>query len=157
MSTKLTNFVIPSAEPLTVLLQSATQSVLQGLVQRVRQLGYAEVSESHLVLFGNLDCGATHASQVAQRMQISRQAVSKTLQELQQLGFVVLEDDSGRRNRKVVVMTEYGKKLAMDARAELQSIENELGRELGIEDMAALRRALESGWGKVALAKRRSV
>lgn len=137
----------PLPEPLTVLLESASQSVLRDLVERLRARGHASVSAPHLVLFGNLDCGATHAARIAQRMGVSRQAISKTLRELQDLGFVSLEDDPKRRNQKLVVMTDRGMRLATDAREELAAIEGALAERIGADAMQALRRALETGWG----------
>jgi len=149
MSTKLTTTglreVMP--EPLTVLLDAASQSVLRTLTTRLRARGYEAVTEPHLILFGNLDCGATHAAHIAQRMRVSRQAISKTLQELQRLDFLRLEDDPDRRNQKLVVMRERGMRLALEARDELHRIEAELSDRIGADVMEALRGALEKGWG----------
>jgi len=149
MSTKFTTSDAQEGlpEPLTVLLEAASQSVLQTLAARLRARGYGAITEPHLVLFGNLDCGATHAAQIAQRMQMSRQAISKTLRELQGLGFLRLEDDPDRRNQKLVVMMERGIQLALDARSELRSIEAESSDRIGTDAMAALRVALEKAWG----------
>jgi len=105
------------------------------------------ITEPHLVLFGNLDCGATHAARIAQRMRVSRQAISKSLRELQRLGFIRLEDDPERRNQKLVVMTERGTELALEARGELREIEAEIADHIGASAMEALRLALEKGWG----------
>ena len=149
MSTK---FTTPEAsvdvpQPLTVLLGTASQSFLHALMARLRARGYDTVTEPHLVLFGNLDCGATHAAQIAKRMRVSRQAISKTLRELQALDLVRLENDTKRRNQKVVVMTPRGMQLALDAREDLQAIEACLAEQIGKETVAALRHALEQGWG----------
>ena len=149
MSTRLTTLSgrdgLP--EPLTVLLETASQSVLRTLTARLRARGFDAITEPHLVLFGNLDCGATHAAQIAQRMRVSRQAISKTLRELQDLGFVGLEGDPDRRNQKLVVMTDDGAKLALAARGELREIEAEIASRIGADAMEALRVALEKGWG----------
>lgn len=149
MSTKLTTSDASDGfpEPLTVLLEAASQSVLRTLTARLLARGYDAITEPHLVLFGNLDCGATHAAQIAQRMQVSRQAVSNTLRELRELGFVHLKNDPDRRNQKLVIMTELGMDLAVAARGELRSIEAELADRIGAKAMNALRGALESGWG----------
>lgn len=149
MSTKFTTITTQEepAEPLTVLLDAASQSVLRTLATRLRVHGYEALTEPHLVLFGNLDCGATHASQIAQRMRVSRQAISKTLRELNALGFLRFEEDPIRRNQKLVVMSEYGMQFALDARAELRRIEAEISNRIGADSMAALRMALEKGWG----------
>jgi len=149
MSTKLSRLDMPEGlpEPLTVLLEAASQCVLQTLVARLRARGYEAITEPHMVLFGNLDCGATHAARIAQRMQVSRQAISKTLRELQELGFLRLEDDPQRRNQKLVVMVERGMQLAIEARGELRRIEAEISDRIGARAMEALRVALEKGWG----------
>lgn len=149
MSTKFTGEDQPSdlQQPLTVLLDSASQSVLKNLVMRLRERGYPQLTEPHLMLYGNLDCGATYAAQIAQRMQVSRQAISKTLRELQNLSYIRLEDDAQRRNQKQVIMTKRGMQLALSAREELKVIEAEIADQIGTEALAALRQALESGWG----------
>ena len=149
MSTKFTTCedAAPWPEPLTVLLQAASQSVLRGLLARLRTHGHLKVTESHLILFGNLDCGATHAAQIAQRMQVSRQAISKTLRELQSLDLVRLEDDPQRRNQKLVVMTALGLQFAMDARGALNGVEAGLADRIGRDAVTQLRRSLERGWG----------
>lgn len=132
--------------PLTVLLETASQSVLRRLLARLRDCGHESVTEAQLVLFGHLDCGATHAAQIAQRMQVSRQAISKTLRELRALGIVTLDDDPARRNQKLVVMTEHGMKLARDAREQLRRLGDEISTEIGPEAFLALRDALELYW-----------
>ena len=148
MSTKLTKDAPKDVpEPLTVLLESATQSVLRSLSERLRACGFDDVTAPRLVLFGNLDCGATHAAQIAQRMGVSRQAISKTMREVQARGLVRLEDAPGQRNRKQVVMTARGMALATAARRELAAIEVELAARIGPEAATALRAALEKGWG----------
>jgi len=78
---------------------------------------------------------------------VSRQAISKTLRELQELGFLRLEDDPARRNQKLVVMVERGMQLALEARGELRMIEAEMSDRIGADAMEALRVALEKGWG----------
>ena len=149
MSTKFTtnDHADSWAEPLTVLLAAASQSILRSLLAQLRTRGYRDVTESHLILFGNLDCGATHAAQIAQRMQVSRQAISKTLRELQTLDLLRLEDDPQRRNQKLVVMTALGMQFANDARSALDAIEGALAGRVGQHTMNKLRHALEKGWG----------
>jgi DNA-binding MarR family transcriptional regulator len=133
--------------PLTVLLQTAWQWVVHALLARLHAKGYERVTEAHLVLFGNLDCGTTYASAIAQRMRVSRQAISKTLREMQSLGLIALENDPARANQKLVVMTAEGMRLATDARRELADIETQLADRIGREEAEALRGILETGWG----------
>lgn len=155
MSTKFTKST-PAAdlpEPLTVLLDAAAHAVFRSLIAALRTRGYDAVTDAHLVLFGNLDCGATHAAQIAQRMQVSRQAISKTLRELQSLGFVRLQDDPARRNQKLVVMTAQGEQLARDAREALHGIETSIAADIGPDALAALRRSLAACRTKASVAR----
>ena len=146
MSTKFTTNARVQPTPLTVLLGAASQIVLRQLRDRLRDCGFETVTEPHLVLFGNLDCGATHAAQIALRMQVSRQAISKTLRELQTLGFLTLQDDPSRGNQKLVVMTARGQDLAIEARQQLQAIEADMAASIGINAVSALRDALDRYW-----------
>lgn len=101
-----------------------------------------------MMLIANLDCGATHASAVAQRMGVSRQAIFRTTRELQALGLLRLETDPGRGNQKLVVMTEEGMRLVRDARAALAEVDAALAARIGPEAAAQLRAVLEAEWGE---------
>ena len=142
MSTRFT-----TERPLSVLLHAAAEDVLRRLRDGLHARGWREVTTPQLVLFGHLDCGATHAALIAQRLGVSRQAISRTLRELETAGLVTLEIDPDRGNRRLVVMTPRGERLALAARAELAAIEAALAERLGAGDAAALRRALEREWG----------
>jgi DNA-binding MarR family transcriptional regulator len=80
-------------------------------------------------------------------MRVSRQAISKTLREMQSLGLIALENDPARANQKLVVMTAEGMRLATDARRELADIETQLADRIGRQEAEALRSILETGWG----------
>ena len=134
-----------SPQPLPVLLEAASQSLLSDLTKRLHARGYDTITKSHLIIYGNLDCGATHAALIAQRMGVSRQAISKTLRELQDLGFLRLEDDPERRNQKRALMTHSGELLALAAREEIASIEAMIAERIGVHGLEALRRGLEEG------------
>lgn len=135
--------------PLTVLLQTASYWVMQGLMAGLTAKGYTGLTEAHLTLLGNLDCGTTHASAVAQRIGLSRQAIYRTIREMEAMSYLELQDDPNRRNQKLVVMTDAGMHLALDARAALASLEETLGRRIGDKAIIALRASLEQGWGEI--------
>ncbi len=133
--------------PLTVLFQTASQWVMYGLLSKLHARGYTDITESHLMLLGNLDCGTTYAAAIAQRMGVSRQAIYRTVRELQALDVLRLEDDPERGNQKLVVMTERGFRLVTQARAALGEIEATLDKRIGAEAVRGLREALENDWG----------
>jgi DNA-binding MarR family transcriptional regulator len=149
MSTKFTRLAVSSdAEvPMTVLLQTASEWIMRGLLAKLQRLGYQGITDSHMILFGNLDCGTTHAAAIAQRIGVSRQAIHRTLRELEQSGILILQSDPLRRNQNLVVMTDAGKRLALDARAGLAEVELLLGQRIGTAAAKALRDALQAPWG----------
>ncbi len=152
MSTKFTRWTMdgdPPA-PLTVLLQTASHWVMQGLIAELKAKNYTGLTEAHLTLLGNLDCGTTHAAAVAQRIGLSRQAIYRTVKEMEAMEFLTLQDDPLRRNQKLVLMTVSGMQLAMDARQALANLEQTLGDRIGAEALAALRAALQQGWGDIS-------
>jgi DNA-binding MarR family transcriptional regulator len=101
------------------------------------------------MLLANLDCGATHASAVAQRMGVTRQAMNRTVREMEALGYLSLQTDQKRLNQKLLVMTEGGMRLALDARAAMVDVEKQLGNRIGASALAAMRAPLELPWGDV--------
>ena len=135
--------------PLTVLLQTASHWVMQGLMAALAAKGYTGLTETHLTLLGNLDCGTTHASAVAQRIGLSRQAIYRTIREMEAMSYLELQDDPNRRNQKLVVMTDAGMRLALDARAALAKVEETLGQRVGGKAILALRASLEQSWGDI--------
>lgn len=139
--------------PLTVLFQSASQWVMHGLLAKLHGRGYADITEPHLMLLGNLDCGTTHASAIAQRMGVSRQAIYRTVRDLQALDVLRLEDDPERGNQKLVVMTEHGFQLVAQARTALAEIEATLNKRIGAAAVRGLREALEDSWGAAPSAR----
>jgi DNA-binding MarR family transcriptional regulator len=113
----------------------------------MRARGHGDLTGAHLAFFAFLECGLTHASDVARRMGISRQAVYKVTRDLQRLGVLTLEEDPRDRRQKVIRMTARGEQVALDARASLVEIELRLEERLGADALAALREALLLDWG----------
>ncbi len=151
MSTKFTRPAMPTTppKPLTVLFQTASEWIMQSLLTSLAQRGYTYLTEAHISLIGNLDCGSTHASAVAKRMGVSRQAIYRTVRELQALDVLLLENDPVRGNQKNVVMTGKGIHLVDDARTALLDIEKKLAERIGTDTLEAMRKALEASWGEI--------
>ncbi|MGI9242141.1 MAG: MarR family winged helix-turn-helix transcriptional regulator [Verrucomicrobiales bacterium] len=104
------------------------------------------IGSSDILMLANLNCGRTYPSEVARRIGISRQAVYKLLRNLEQQEIVSLEQDSERRNSKVIVITSKGEAMIRDAVILLQGIEEELRDKIGAESVDQLRAALELDW-----------
>lgn len=132
---------------MTVLTEQASQWFLLGLQAYVARHGFPDITRSHLIILGNLDCGATYASAIAQRAGVSRQAIYKTVSELQALGILELQEDPIKRNQKQVVMTDRCHELVTVARAGLAALEAHLAHRIGADAVNALRQVLAMDWG----------
>lgn len=112
--------------PLTVLLVRAERAVMDHLLASL-SAEFPGVTAAHLAFFGALDCGVTHASAAASRLGISRQAVSRTVRELVDLGLIDPMEATGQGGRSRITMTPKGEALALSGRACLAALEDRLG------------------------------
>jgi DNA-binding MarR family transcriptional regulator len=133
--------------PLGQLLLKAQQWTFQGVLYLMAERGHTELTIPHLIFLANLDCGVTHASLVARRMGVSRQAVFRTVRELQELDILLLEADPERRNQKIIQMTSRGGKVVTDARACLEAVEAAIRDRIGQQDFERLTSILRQDWG----------
>lgn len=149
MSTTLTTCNPTSNVLLGQLLLNAQQWTFQGVLHLMAERGHADITVAHLMFLANLDCGVTHASLVARRMGVSRQAVYRTTRELQSLDVLTLEADEQRRNQKIIRMTPRGVKVVSDARACLDIVEATIRERIGECDFDRLTQILRRDWGPV--------
>lgn len=119
------------------------------LLNLMSKLGHDKLTAAHLQFMNYLDCGDTHPSAIARRIGVSRQAIYRSTRELQKLGVLEMLTDPQNGNQKIIHMTEYGNKVALDARQALNEIEVELSQRLGKKDFAQLQNLLRADWGKI--------
>jgi len=111
---------------LVLALSGAEAALLGHLAAALARRGHGEVPASTLGFLGQLDCGANHAAEIARRLGVSRQWVSRMMREMVAGGFLRLAPDPDRRNRKVILFTERGVALMADARAVLADLDGRL-------------------------------
>ena len=109
--------------------------------------GWNNVSRSQSLILVNVASGVHRASQLANNLGISRQAISQMLAEMQNNGLLELEPDPTDRRAQRVSFSRRSSRLRDDAMHILESIETELAKRLGKRRMDALREALATSWG----------
>lgn len=145
MSTRLTikDVEAPLEQPLGQALISANQWMSSSLLHLMKAKGHDKLTGAHLTFFCHLNCGVTHASEVARRMGISRQAVYKITRELQRIGALELREDPEDKRQKTIFMTDLGERVALDTRAAMAEVEAHLRDVVGpkrFESMAEILR-----------------
>ena len=67
--------------------------------------GFYEHTPAQALVFAYIDPGGTRSMELARRIGVSRQAIHKTVGELEALGFVTLEPDPDKGSAKLVTLT----------------------------------------------------
>jgi len=85
--------------------------IWQGLAER----GYPDIRPSHSAVFANLGMGAVRVTELAERAQVTQQAMGKMLKELERMGYVARDIDDGDKRAKEIRLTQRGVDLAADS------------------------------------------
>ena len=85
------------------------------VTRKLRERGHSAISLSHQIVFSNLGLGSTRVTELADRAQITQQAMGKTLRELENLGYLERVVDSTDRRARAISMTDKGLALVEDA------------------------------------------
>jgi len=151
MSTKLTR-VSPNAgydlvESRALALTQATDvfrdRMVTWLLSRLHQDGFPDLKAGQLTFLGSLDCGVNFAAELARTLRISRQAVHKTVRELEHAGWLTTRPDETLGNQRVIVFTDEGERMMSCARSHFLSLDELLTKEFGNDSLEALMSVLD--------------
>ena len=90
--------------------------VVSQLVEQLRSQGFEGVKHGHITFLAALDCDANHAANVARKLRISRQAVHKTVRELEAFGWLETGNNPKLQNQKTIHFTSEGERMMSLAR-----------------------------------------
>lgn len=150
MSTKLTSrspnagydLVDSHALSLTQATETFRDRMVQWLLSKLREDGFSNLKASQLTFLGSLDCGVNFAAELARTLRISRQAVHKTVRELEGAGWLATSPDEALGNQRVIVFTDEGERMMSCARAHFLTLDTLLAQEFGEERLAELQNLL---------------
>jgi DNA-binding MarR family transcriptional regulator len=103
---------------------------------------YPPLRPAHTNLIPHIDFAGTRVVELARKLGISKQAVSQTVAELEQLGVLETVADSSDARAKLVRFTTKGKSAIAQGLEVLREVENEVGPRVGARHMLALHEAL---------------
>jgi len=107
----------------------------------------SNISKSQKSLLIQLELDGTRVSVLAKRLGISKQAVSRTAQELEEKGFVNRIEDETDGRATMLCFTERGRKLVATTVDKLEAFEHEMVSVLGAKDAEKLNQLLDR-WAK---------
>jgi DNA-binding MarR family transcriptional regulator len=98
---------IPGFE-LPLLLFAGFRSVIDELHGELAQRGHPDMRPAHGFAMQAIGLGGATATEVGKRLGISKQAAGKTVERLEEIGYVQRIDDDTDRRRKLVRLTPRG-------------------------------------------------
>ncbi|MGB7240721.1 MAG: MarR family winged helix-turn-helix transcriptional regulator [Sulfitobacter sp.] len=146
MSTRLTktsaiagyDLVDSHALAFTQATESFRERIIVWLLSKLWKDGFEGLKANQLVFLGSLDCGVNFASELARTLGISRQAVHKTVRELEDADWLATRPDAARGNQRVIVFTKEGERMMSHARAHFLTLDTLLMQKFGKERLAEL-------------------
>ncbi|GEM_PF-491173 len=113
--------------------------------------GYSDIRSSHSAVFANLGMGAVRVTELAERAQVTQQAMGKMLKELERMGYISRDIDSGDKRAKEIRLTERGIQLAMDCMEVVDEVMAHYRARIGEEELSHLEDCLRSAVHKLEL------
>ncbi|HYP78109.1 MAG TPA: MarR family transcriptional regulator [Polyangiaceae bacterium] len=130
-------------ESVAQLLFKCARLVNERAIARVNDLPYAiRLRASHTNLFPHLDFEGVRITELARRLDISKQAISQTIAELESMDVVETIPDPSDGRARLARFTDKGKQAIMQGLGVLRGIETEMERSIGKPKFDALHEAL---------------
>jgi DNA-binding MarR family transcriptional regulator len=126
------------------LLLRASRAETTTTLERVRRLGYADISLGDANLLANLDTEGTSISALARRTGVTRQAASQQIAALERAGYVQRRASETDGRAVIIVQTPRGRALLADALDIVEDLEAFYAEHLGQARLASLKKSLSS-------------
>jgi len=126
-----------------VLLREAFVALNDRMIRRLAERGHEAVRPAHGAVFQYVDEGGTTVARLAERAQMTKQAMAELVAHLERHGYVTRVPDPEDRRAKLVLPTEQGREVFAIAQELIPELEGELDELLGADRASALRVDLE--------------
>ncbi|HUD36403.1 MAG TPA: MarR family winged helix-turn-helix transcriptional regulator [Streptosporangiaceae bacterium] len=132
-----------AAEALTVALLAASRAVVDGISAGVRARGFTDVRPAHGFAFARLARGDATITQLADHLDITRQAAAQLADELVAKGYIERRDHPDDGRAKLLVLTSKGWACTRAAEAAIAETVASWESVLGAGKLRVLRADLE--------------
>ena len=129
------------------LLREFSRDYERRIWRQLAARGYPEIRPGHSQVFANLGMGSVRVSELAERAQVTQQAMGKMLKELERLGDVDMADKRAREIR----LTDRGIQLAHDSLEVMDEIREYYDAKVGRKQLAQLENDLRDTINKLEL------
>lgn len=136
---------------LSRLLREFSRDFERRIWRALEARGYPDVRPSHSAVFANLGLGAVRVTELAERAQVTQQAMGKMLKELERMGYVARDVDSGDKRAKEIRLTERGIQLAADSLEVIAEVRSHYAAKVGTAELEQLEWRLRDAVRKLDL------
>ncbi len=134
----------PRPDNLALLMREIVVAVNDRVLDRLAERGHGAVRPVHAAVFQYLDDDGTTVSVLAERAQMTKQAMAELVAHLEAHGYVIRTPDPADRRAKLVRPTERGREVVDIAQELVPEMEQWVGSLLGEDRARALREDLET-------------
>ena len=100
-------------------------------VERLAQKGYKGFKMTYMPVIMNIDMNGTNNNDLAVRAKVTKQAMSKVIKELQELGYISSKTDPNDKRSTIFKLTSKGNSFIMCARETVGELMDEYRKLLG--------------------------
>jgi len=143
----------PTAIDLPTLVSLAATAANTHLLDQLHKAGFDGIRVSHGYVIQHLVEGEPTIGELADRLGVTQQAVSKTVAELESLGYVSRRMDAGDSRIRRVTLSERGHAMLAQSRADRHTLEHAVDGDID-EAKRVLVRLLEATGSLDAIANR---
>ena len=133
------------------LLREFSRDYERRIWRELASRGYPEIRPSHSQVFANLGMGSVRVNELAERAQVTQQAMGKMLKELEQMGYIARDTDSKDKRAREIRLTERGIKLVTDSMDVVEEVRRHYDGKVGKAELANLEEALRTTVKKLEL------
>ena len=140
----LVNYTLGMSKSIGVLLRAGASVVDAEVKAAMDERGFAEIQPGHQTVLRHLGEDGARPSELAAKAGITRQAVTKTLDDLERLGLVEREPDPADGRGVIVRYTPRGLAALQVARNRMNQLERRYASHVGADRWRTVRDALEA-------------
>lgn len=129
---------------LAVLAREAFVALNDAVMARLAERGHSAVRSAHSAVFQYLDDAGTTVSLLAERAQVTKQAMAELVQHLEAHGYVRRVPDPRDRRAKLVLPTDRGREVLVIARLIVPELEERVAGIIGPHRLQALKADLDA-------------
>jgi DNA-binding MarR family transcriptional regulator len=127
------------AQSLAFSLLAASRALVDGISAGVRARGFADVRPAHGFAFTLLSAGGATITQLAEHLDVTRQAAAQLVDELSASGYVERRPHPRDARARLIVLTEKGRACTRAAEAAISDTLRTWEAALGPDRLVALR------------------